>query len=84
MYLMKNLPNLTGDGGGKPEKIKQKKSLKLFAHLVMMVMVLASRLHFFVRVAIGLVIGGVVGLAIDGVVSMGTDVIVDFSRLSLW
>ena len=30
---MKNLPTLAGDGGGKPEKIKQKRGLKLFCSL---------------------------------------------------
>ena len=30
---MKNLPTLTKNGGGKPEKIKQEKGLKLFCSL---------------------------------------------------
>ena len=30
---MKNLPTLTGDGRGKPGKIKQKKGLRLFCSL---------------------------------------------------
>ena len=33
MCLVKNLPALAGDGGGKPEKIKQKRGLRLFCSL---------------------------------------------------
>ena len=33
MYLVKNLPTLTRDGGGKPEKIKQKRGLRLLCLL---------------------------------------------------
>ena len=49
-----------------------------------MVVDLADRLHFFVRVAMSLDIGGVVDLAIGEAVSIGTDVTVNFSELSLW
>ena len=45
---------------------------------------LTSQSHFFIRAAVGLVIGGAVGLAIGGAVSTGTDVAVGFSGLSLW
>ena len=49
-----------------------------------MVVVLASRLRFFVGAAVGLTIGGVVGLANGGAILTKTDIAVGFSGLSLW
>ena len=46
--------------------------------------VLASRPHFFVGAAVGLVIGRTMDLAIGGAVLTGTDIAVGFSGLSLW
>ena len=44
---------------------------------------LASRLCFFIKVAVRLVISKMIGLAIGGVILIGIDVAVNFSELFL-
>ena len=50
---------------------------------MIMIVDLASQPRFFVGVAIGLDISGVVGLVINGIVLTETDIAVNFSRLFL-
>ena len=84
MYLVKNLPTLTGDEGGKSEKIKQERDQRLFCLLNGSGNRLSKLTTFFVRTIMGLGIGGVVGLVIGGTVLTGTNVAVSFFELSLW
>ena len=81
---MKNFPTLTEDGGGKPEKMKQEKSLRLFCSLDGGDNGFNKLTTFLCWSHRGLVISGVMGLAINEAVLTGTDVIVNFFGLSLW